>query len=124
MKTVVLDEVKKTFNPEFLNRIDEIVVFRALDIEDMHKIVRILLEQVEMRLKRRNIHLKFSQEAMEFLIEKGFDPSLGARPLRRTIQRYVEDPLAELVLRGSIHEGVEVEVGRRGDEICFRESEG
>jgi ATP-dependent Clp protease ATP-binding subunit ClpC len=124
MKTVVLDEVKKTFNPEFLNRIDEITVFRALDLEDMHKIVRILLDQVETRLKRKSIRLKFAPEAVEFLIEKGFDPSLGARPLKRTIQRYVEDPLAELVLRGAVHENAEVEVGRKGEEISFRECDG
>lgn len=124
MRTVVLDEVKKTFNPEFLNRVDEIVVFRALDVEDMHKIIMILLDQVEARLKRRNIRLKFTPEALELLIEKGFDPSLGARPLRRTIQRFVEDPLAELVLRGALREGVETEVGRKGDEIFFREYEG
>jgi len=124
MRTVVLDEVKKTFNPEFLNRIDEIVVFRALDLEDMHQIVKILLDQVETRLKRKHIRLKFTAEALELLIEKGFDPSLGARPLRRTIQRYVEDPLAELVLRGAVREGVEVEVGRKGEEISLRECEG
>jgi len=124
MKSVVMDEVKKTFNPEFLNRIDEITVFRALDLEDMQKIVRILLDQVEARIERKNIRLRFTPEAMELLIEKGFDPSLGARPLRRTIQRYVEDPLAELVLRGTIHEGAEVEVSRKGEEISFRESEG
>jgi len=121
MKGTVMDEVKRTFNPEFLNRIDEIIVFRALDVEDMQQIVKILLDQVGTRLKRKDISLNFTQEALDFLIEKGFDPALGARPLRRTIQRLVEDPLAELVLRGVVREGSTVEVARKGDEISFRE---
>jgi ATP-dependent Clp protease ATP-binding subunit ClpC len=121
MKDTVMDEVKRTFNPEFLNRIDEIIVFRALDVEDMQKIVKILLDQVGTRLKRKDISLNFTQEALDFLIEKGFDPALGARPLRRTIQRLVEDPLAELVLRGIIREKCTVEVARKGDEITFSE---
>jgi len=121
MKGAVMDEVKRTFNPEFLNRIDEIIVFRALDVADMQQIVKILLDQVQTRLKRKDIKLDFTQEALDFLIEKGFDPALGARPLRRTIQRLVEDPLAELVLRGAIRDGCAVEVARKGDEIAFRE---
>ncbi len=121
MKGAVMDEVKRTFNPEFLNRIDEIIVFRALDVQDMQQIVKILLDQVDTRLKRKDIRLNFTQEALDFLIEKGFDPALGARPLRRTIQRLVEDPLSELVLRGVVRDGCTVEVGRKGDEISFRE---
>ncbi|MFH0777580.1 MAG: ATP-dependent Clp protease ATP-binding subunit [Candidatus Eisenbacteria bacterium] len=124
MKSTVLDEVKKTFNPEFLNRIDEIIVFRSLDLEDMQQIVQILLGQVTTRLKRSGIQLGFAPEALEFLIEKGFDPALGARPLKRTIQRFVEDPLAELVLKGTVREGADVQVTRKGDELSFRESIG
>jgi ATP-dependent Clp protease ATP-binding subunit ClpC len=121
MKGTVLDEVKKTFNPEFLNRIDEIIVFRALDLKDMEQIIQILLDQVQNRLKGKGIRLTFTQEALDFLMEKGFDPSLGARPLKRTLQRHVEDPLSELVLSGAIGEQAEVEVSRKGDELAFRE---
>ena len=98
MKERLLEEVKRTFNPEFLNRVDEIVVFHSLGREEMKKIVEILVEEVKDRLKEKSIELSLTDEAKDLLIEDGFDPNYGARPLRRAIQRLLEDPLSEEVL--------------------------
>ncbi|MGD8394473.1 MAG: ATP-dependent Clp protease ATP-binding subunit [Candidatus Eiseniibacteriota bacterium] len=125
MKAKVMEEVKKAFNPEFLNRIDDIVVFHELGREQMSQIVQILLSDVKQRLKDHEIDLVLSPEATEFLIEKGFDPAYGARPLKRAIQRYIEDPLAEQVLRGRFGRGSVCRV-ERGDEeeLVFTPSDG
>lgn len=101
MKTLVLDEVRKTFRPEFLNRIDEIVVFHPLSKEDVSKIIDILVSDLRERLKSKGLDVVLAKSAREFLIEKGFDPVYGARPLKRAIQQYLEDPLAEEILRAS-----------------------
>ena len=95
MKERLLEEVKKTFKPEFLNRIDEIIVFRPLNKEDLEKIVDIEMSFVKERLKEKGVDIELTKSAKEFLIEKGFDPAFGARPLKRVIQRYIEDSLAE-----------------------------
>jgi ATP-dependent Clp protease ATP-binding subunit ClpC len=117
-----MDEVKKAFNPEFLNRIDEVVVFHPLGKTEMVQIVHILLDQVRQRLKEHDIDLDLTPEAEEFLIEKGFDPAFGARPLKRAIQRYVEDPLAEQVLRGKFKGPSRCVVKRNGDELTFEDA--
>jgi ATP-dependent Clp protease ATP-binding subunit ClpC len=119
MKSTVTDELKRTFNPEFLNRIDDVIVFRALTREDMQRIVAILLGQLKERLSGQSIYIDISTEAMELLIDKGFDPSLGARPLKRAIQRLLEDPLSEYILRGEIPTGVRVGVERSEDQLRF-----
>ena len=119
MKKKLLQEVKKTFNPEFLNRIDDIVVFRSLGREEMGKIVDILFGEVEERLKEKSIELTLSEEAKELLIEDGFDPTYGARPLKRAIQRLLEDPLSEEVLKGSFGEGSKVQINRKGEKLSF-----
>jgi ATP-dependent Clp protease ATP-binding subunit ClpC len=121
MRGKVMDEVKKAFNPEFLNRIDEIVVFHSLGKQEMVEIIQILLDQVRVRLKEHDIELELTPEAEEFLIEKGFDAAFGARPLKRAIQRYIEDPLAERVLRGKFKGPSRCEVRRDGDELSFED---
>jgi ATP-dependent Clp protease ATP-binding subunit ClpC len=119
MKTTILEELKRSFNPEFLNRIDEAIVFHALSRAEMVNITRILMGQVIERLRITGVKLSFEDEVIDFLIEKGFDAALGARPLKRAIQKLIEDPLSEHVLRGQLKEGSEVRVGRKGDELTF-----
>ena len=105
MRDKVLEDLKHTFNPEFLNRVDEIVVFHPLVKDDLIRIVEILVAKTLERLKDKNITVTLSPESKEFLIEKGYDQVLGARPLKRAIQRYVEDPIASEVLRGRVTDG-------------------
>jgi len=119
MKRTILDELKKSFNPEFLNRIDEAIVFHPLDRPQMASITRILLEQVRDRLKGNGIQVAFEDSVVELLTEKGFDATLGARPLKRSIQKLIEDPLSEHVLRGQLKDGSEVVISRHGDELTF-----
>jgi ATP-dependent Clp protease ATP-binding subunit ClpC len=98
MRQNVMEEVKKTFNPEFINRIDEIVVFHALGKEHIGQILDLALHQVEDKLTEKEITLELTPAAKDFLVEKGFDVKFGARPLLRTLQRELEDPLAENIL--------------------------
>ncbi len=121
MKSKVTEELKKMFNPELLNRIDETVIFHALTIDHMKEIVDILMQDVAKRLAERGISFHLKDEARNFLAEKGFDPSLGARPLRRAIQRFLEDPLAEEILRGQFAGDCNVEIGvkENGEELKF-----
>jgi ATP-dependent Clp protease ATP-binding subunit ClpC len=121
MKNMVLDEVKKVFNPEFLNRVDEIIVFRPLNREHIEKIVEILLDQVRERLAEQQMTMTVTPGAVGLLIDKGFDPDLGARPLRRAIQKMIEDPLSELVLRGKVKAGSEIRISKKGTEIAIEE---
>ncbi|MCM8800972.1 MAG: ATP-dependent Clp protease ATP-binding subunit [Candidatus Omnitrophica bacterium] len=121
MKEKLLEEVKRTFKPEFLNRIDDIIVFRPLAKEDLERIVDIELGYVAERLKEQNISLEITPQAKEFLIEKGFDPVFGARPLKRTIQRFLEDPLASDIIAKRFKEGSKVRVLRKNDELIFSE---
>lgn len=120
-KERVLEAMKQAFRPEFLNRVDDIVVFRALSREELLKIVDLMLAEVEKRVKDRGIGIHVSEEARDFLLEKGYDPKYGARPLRRTIQRMVEDRLADLFLEGRFKEGARVQVEPEGDHLAFRE---
>ena len=119
IKSTVQDELKRAFNPEFLNRIDDVIVFHALTREDMRAIVGILMEQVKERLRVQEIHLEITTDAMELLIETGFDPALGARPLKRAIQRLLEDPFAEFILRGQLPAGATIRIARNGDRLEF-----
>ncbi|HCJ32787.1 MAG TPA: NDP-hexose 4-ketoreductase, partial [Ktedonobacter sp.] len=119
MKGKVLGELKNTFKPEFLNRIDEIIVFHSLRIEEMYSIVDLLLNRVRTQLTEQQIELIVPQNAKDFLIEKGFDAQYGARPLRRTIQRMVEDPLAEGLLQGKFHPGDLVEATVVDDDLLL-----
>jgi ATP-dependent Clp protease ATP-binding subunit ClpC len=119
IKSTVQDELKRAFNPEFLNRIDDVIVFRALTREDMRKIVDILLGQFRDRLRTQDINLEVAEEGLDLLIDKGFDPALGARPLKRAIQRLLEDPFAEFILRGQFAAGTNVLVTRNGETLEF-----
>jgi ATP-dependent Clp protease ATP-binding subunit ClpC len=105
MKSKVMDELKRIFNPEFLNRVDETVVFFALGRKEIREIVEIQLRDVQSRLVDRNITLAISDDVKEYIVENGFDPILGARPLRRSIQRLIEDQLAEEFLSDKFHDG-------------------
>ncbi len=102
MKETITDELKKVFNPEFLNRLDEIIIFHPLSKSDIRKILELLIDKVDDRMKKMKINLKFTNNALDFLMEKGFDPQYGARPLARVIQRYLEDPLADEMLKKNI----------------------
>ncbi len=120
MKDRLLDEVKKTFKPEFLNRVDDIIVFRSLTKEDLEHIVELEIRDVESRLKEQNIKIDLTPEAKDFLIEKGFDKNFGARPLKRTIQRFLEDPLAEDIIKGTFKKGGKVKVTAKVDHLEFK----
>ena len=115
----ILDSLKQTFRPEFLNRIDEIVVFESLTKTQLLKIVDLMLEDTSTALKDKNITMKVSKAAKEYLLEKGTDLKYGARPLRRAIQRYIEDELSEKILRGEIKNGDSVSVGFKNDALEF-----
>jgi ATP-dependent Clp protease ATP-binding subunit ClpC len=119
MKERLLDEVKRTFKPEFLNRVDDIIVFRPLTKEELEKIVALEIKEVESRLKERNITITLDKAAQDFLIEKGFDKVFGARPLKRTIQRFLEDPLAEEIIKGSFKKGGRIRVIAKADHLEF-----
>ncbi|MBM7558499.1 ATP-dependent Clp protease ATP-binding subunit [Marinitoga litoralis] len=120
IKQSVMEEVKKAFKPEFLNRLDEMVVFHSLTKNDMKEIIKIQLNDLEKRLKEKDLHIRLKDEAVDFLIEKGFDPIFGARPLKRAIQRYLEDPLAEEILKGRFKEGDKVIIEVKKGNIYFK----
>lgn len=119
MKMKLLDEAKKVFRPEFLNRVDDIIVFHQLTRSDLEKVIEIELKEVKDRLKEQRMELVLSPEVVKFLIDKGYDPTYGARPLKRTIQRYIENVLAEDILTGKFHEGDTVKAEVRGEFIVF-----
>ncbi len=118
MKTRIMGELKKVFRPEFLNRIDDVIVFHKLQKDEIKTIVELLLRRIRESMAERELQLDLTEEAKDFLVDKGWDPSMGARPLRRAIQRYIEDPLADFVLRSELPPGatVVVDVAPEGDE--------
>jgi len=117
MKEKLLGELKKTFRPEFLNRVDGVVVFHPLTKEHIRKIVDLMLTIVSQQLAEREVKLEVTEAAKDFLGEKGYDEVFGARPLRRVIQNMVEDRLSEDLLRGKFRAGDTAVVDREGDEI-------
>ncbi|MCD6400129.1 AAA family ATPase [candidate division WOR-3 bacterium] len=120
LKEKVFDQLKRTMRPEFLNRIDEIIILRPLKPEHVKKIVEILLKDLLRRLNEKNIKLNVTERAEEFLAREGYDPAYGARPLRRTIQRYIETPLSKEIIDGKIKEG-EVTADYEESRIVFRQ---
>lgn len=120
MKENIMEELKKTFRPEFINRVDEIIVFHALEDEHLRKIVPLMLENAIKRLAQKDIHLTISDAAKDFMVKKGFDPVYGARPLRRAIQRAVEDNLSEEMLAGRIKVGDRVLIDVENDKLVFK----
>jgi len=119
MKARLLEAVKKVFKPEFLNRVDDIIVFRSLTKNDLQKIVNIEIQEEQSRLKEQDVELELTSQAKDFLIEKGFDKMFGARPLKRTIQRFLEDPLAEEIIAGRFKGGASIKVIVKGDHLEF-----
>ncbi|MGH2573175.1 MAG: ATP-dependent Clp protease ATP-binding subunit [Actinomycetota bacterium] len=119
MKERVMEELKRSFRPEFLNRIDEVIVFHSLSREDVKAIVDLMMKRVREQLKAKDVEIELTDAAKELLAAKGYDPSLGARPLRRTIQRLVEDPLSEKLLWKEFKAGQTIIVDAHDDEIVF-----
>jgi ATP-dependent Clp protease ATP-binding subunit ClpC len=122
MREKILEEAKKTFRPEFLNRLDDLIVFRSLTKPDLVEILDLEVRKVMQRLKNRNILLQLDEKAKDFLVEKGYDPQYGARPMRRSVERFLEDPLAEEILRGAMHEGESIRVSVDKDRLIFTQN--
>ncbi len=110
MKDKVMNELKRAFRPEFINRVDDVVVFKHLNKDDLKKIIHKMIDELLDRLKDRKLTFELTDAAKDFLISSGYDPLLGARPLRRTIQRYIEDRLADEILKGVFKEEVTLRV--------------
>ena len=123
MKGKVMDELKKAFRPEFLNRIDEIIVFHTLEKKHIKEIVTLMVEQLVKRLKEQEIDLELTDAAIEAIADKGFDPEYGARPLRRAIQKHVEDRLSEELLKGVVEKGQKVVFDTEGETFVIRSAE-
>lgn len=119
VKSTMENELKKTFRPEFLNRIDEVIIFENLTKKQVEQIVGLMLKEVQGRLSERKISLSLTPEAKGWLAEEGFDPQFGARPLRRAIQRYIEGPLSQKILRGEFQEGDKVIVDLGAEGLLF-----
>ena len=125
MKAKILEESKRFFKPEFLNRLDDIVVFHMLEKDDLNKIVDLEVEKLLKRLREKDIVFALSDDARTLLASKGFDPAYGARPMRRAVERFLEDPLAEAILRGDVKSGSFVNISRKPDseELQFSSSQ-
>jgi ATP-dependent Clp protease ATP-binding subunit ClpA len=119
MKEKIMDSLKDQFRPEFLNRIDEIVIFNYLQKDQIKKIVELELEKVEKRLRAKNVSLQISEKAKSLIAERGFDQNLGARPLKRVIQREILDPLSLKLVANEIREGNNVIIDEKAGKIVF-----
>ena len=124
MRDKIMDETKRVFKPEFLNRLDDIIVFHTLNKPDLIHIIDLEVSKVLSRIRSKDIHVTLEEPAKDFLIEKGYDPQYGARPMRRAVERYLEDPLAESLLRGDVKPGDLVNVVRKegSEELLFQSS--
>jgi ATP-dependent Clp protease ATP-binding subunit ClpC len=122
MRDKIMEEAKRLFRPEFLNRLDDIIVFRSLTKPDLVEILDLEVVKVVERLKGKNVKLILDEKAKDFLVQKGYDPTYGARPMRRSVERFLEDPLAEEILKGNIHEGDPVTVTVENDKLLFTQS--
>ena len=118
-KEKVLEELKLFFRPEFLNRVDEVIVFKPLTMKELSQIIDLLIEAVNRRLAERNIRIELTEDAKKELVIRGYDPAFGARPLKRTVQKHIETPLADRIIRGEIREGMTVTVDYRDGEFLF-----
>src|SRR5882762_8935683 len=119
MRDRIMEEAKKTFRPEFLNRLDDLIVFRSLTKPDLIEILDLEISKVMQRLKARNIVLQLDEKAKDHLVSKGYDPQSGARPMRRAVERSLEDPLAEKILSAEIHDGEPILVSVENDHLSF-----
>jgi len=120
MRDKILEESKRVFKPEFLNRLDDMIVFHTLNREDLVRIVDLEVAKVVQRVKAKEIKIQVDPTAVEFLIDKGYDPTYGARPMRRAVEKYLEDPFAEELLRSNIKIGDTIVVHAEGDKLAFR----
>jgi len=120
MKEKVMAEVKKTFRPEFINRLDEIIVFHELTEKQLRDIVELMVKDLQKRLAERKLSLELTEDAKAWLAKEGYDPLYGARPLRRAIERHVENPLSTKLLSGEFKEGDTIRVNMEGDSLTFR----
>jgi ATP-dependent Clp protease ATP-binding subunit ClpC len=123
MKERVMEELKRAFRPEFINRVDDIIVFHSLSLDHIKAIVRLMIRRINLQLVDKGIEIALTPAAEAALVEKGFDQTYGARQLRRTIQKHVEDPLAEAIVRGQIPSRARVGVDIEGDTFVFREAQ-
>ncbi len=121
MRERILDEAKRTFRPEFLNRLDDVIVFRSFTKPDLIQILTLEADKVVERLRHKNIKLELDDKAKDFLVEKGYDPQYGARPMRRAVERFLEDPLAEEILRGSLQPGEPILVTSDKEKLVFNQ---
>jgi ATP-dependent Clp protease ATP-binding subunit ClpC len=119
MKENLIEEAKKVFRPEFLNRFDDIVVFRSLGKEELTQILDLELAKVEKRLAERDLHFELDESARDLLRDKGYDPAYGARPMRRAVEKHLEDPMAEEIIRGNLCEGETVVISAKDDKLVF-----
>ncbi|HYF01313.1 MAG TPA: AAA family ATPase, partial [Planctomycetota bacterium] len=119
MKDLLSKEIEKHFRPEFLNRLDDVIVFRPLTRVDLQSIVHLELKNVEKRVAKMGVKIQLTPEAIEYLIDQGFNPDFGARPLRRAIERLVEDPLSEGLLRGEFKEAKEIKISLKDNHLFF-----
>ena len=121
MKSTIQDALKKVFNPEFLNRIDDVITFKPLEKVDIHKIIDIMNEDLFKRIKELGYTVEVTEAAKEFITDKGFDQKYGARPLKRAIQKYIEDPLAEELLENEHNEGsvIKIKMNKSRDGLAF-----
>jgi ATP-dependent Clp protease ATP-binding subunit ClpC len=122
MRERILDEAKKTFRPEFLNRLDDVIVFRSFTKPDLIQILDLEVNKVLERLLHKNLKLDLDGKSKDFLVEKGYDPQYGARPMRRAVERFLEDPLAEEILKGSLHKGDPIHVTAGKDKLVFNQT--
>ncbi len=122
MRERTMEEAKKTFRPEFLNRLDDAIVFRTMTKPDLIQILDLEIAKVVNRLKGKNLKLELDEAAKDLLVEKGYDPQYGARPMRRAVERYLEDPLAEEILRGHLHEVEPIRVSSDKEKLTFTQS--
>jgi ATP-dependent Clp protease ATP-binding subunit ClpC len=122
MREKIMDEAKKSFRPEFLNRLDDVIVFRSLSKPDLIEILELEVKKVSERLRGRKIQIVLDDKARDFLTDKGFDPIYGARPMRRAVERHLEDPLAEEILRGNVHDNDPIQVTVEGGKLVFNQT--
>ena len=122
MRDMIMDEAKRVFRPEFLNRLDDIIVFRSLTKPDLIQILDLEIIKVIDRLKHKNIQLILDEKARDLLVDKGYDPTYGARPMRRAVERFLEDPLAEEILRGNLHDNEPIQVTAEDNHLVFKQN--
>ncbi len=122
MKNKIFDELKRIFNPEFLNRVDDVIYFQSLELKEAIKIVSLVLLEMSQKVADRKMQFVLTEGAKKFIAQKGFDPVSGARPLKRAIQKYIEDPIADEILRGKFSEGSIIQIKMKNkNELGFYE---